>query len=163
MRLLIKEELTDEEITKFFLEDPRLCWMALPDNELHELYHNKVYKKGDNSKYFGLTAEDELFAVIKYEMFSQLALCVHPYMSSKHQGKGHIFNFRDVIGNYLIKTTGFKKFIFSVPEPCKHVVRTMEKYGAKLEGQIKNIIIWRQQPVDLLYYRLELEEVEIDG
>ena len=154
--LSTKEELTQEDLSTYFLDDPKLCWIGLPDSELAILYNENKYDMSTNSKYFGIMKNNELVCVVKYEMFSYLALCVHPYVSTKLRGKGLSKDIFDYIKKELIRMTGFKKVVITVPEPCVHVCKAIEKYGAVQEGRIKEIVLWRLKPVDLLFYRLEL-------
>lgn len=150
------EDVTESELTNFFIEDPRLAYLALSDTDLTQLHEEKRLGKSYNSAYFKVTKKDEIVSIIKCEKFSELAACTHLYIKSKYHHTGLYPKVCDLLVNHILAVTDFKKIILTVPKPCEHVGRAAVKYGMRLGAELENIVIWRQKPVNLLYYTLDI-------
>ncbi len=156
------EGLNQEELTMFFLSDPKLCYIGLADDDLHVLYSERKYPISPNSGYLGIRDEgNKLMCVVKYEQFTQMAICPHFYLATSCQGKGISDRIHKLVTNYFVdKFPSIKIAIMTVPSPCTYVCKAIERFGAMYESRIKNIMVWRGEVVDLLFYRLKLKRIE---
>lgn len=152
------EDLTDGQITEFFINDPLLCYIGLPDNELAALYYTKKFVPDVQSIFKGIfNGKNELICIVRYEQYTTIAVAVHFYLSSKEQKKGIALEIQKFLYDYFIETTDMLKVITMVPSSCEHVIKCAETFGMKLEGRLTKSIVWREEIVDLLCYGLELK------
>ena len=148
-------DVTEEQMTEFFINDPKLCYMGLCDDDLNELYLNKRYAPHHTSYYQGIYEDDKLVAVIKFEKFSPITVNVHLYIQSSLHGKGKTIEITDLVCDYLRDTSGIQKVLIMAPRPCVHSCKAAEARGFKLEGTLTNGCIWRKEIVDILIYALD--------
>lgn len=152
-------DVIEEEMTTFFMNDPALCYLGLPDRVLHILYTEKKYPANPNSMYKGVYKEEVLIAIVRYELYTEISLDVHFYIATHLQHKGLALQIRDLcIAFCLNEHPQIIKIIATVPSSCEHVQRCLERFGMKLEGVVSQCIIWRQQLVDLMFYGLPLNK-----
>ena len=156
MNLIFSEGVLQSEIDSFFKEDPTLAYLALSDNDLCELYETKSLAIKDSSVYFKVCDGSDIVSIIKCEKFSEMAVCAHVYVASRYHHKGVYPKVCDLLVDYLLEHTGFTKVVLTVPKPCEHVSKAAIKYGMRLEAELKDIVIWRQKVVNLLYYILDI-------
>jgi hypothetical protein len=150
----------DKQITTFFLEDKILCYLALPDEDLVNLYEKKQYIKHPGSYYKGIyTEEGELVGVLCYEYFTAYVISVHFYLATKIRKQAQTTKVKNALKQYFItEYPQALKVILTIPMPCKHVVVVAEHYGFKKEGHLTNCIRWRNEIVDLLFYARDFKE-----
>src|SRR5574343_168996 len=136
--LRIQGDLTQEILDEFFLSDPALCYQGLADHELAYLY-------------------DDLLLVLCYSAFSDICINIHPYLKTIYQHTEMFGDIQDILRKYFIENTQVKKIISMSPSPCKHIIKTCERYGFKYEGMIKQSTTWRQEIVDVIIYGLDVK------
>lgn len=166
----IKEDISQNEITEFFINDPALCYLGLADLDLHKLYETKQYALRENTKYLGLYNKDwqvvgdvkvevhKLLSVICLELFTEITLTAHFYVPTTLQNKGLALEIQKFLYQYFLDTyPEIVKVITPVPSACTHVQRSAERFGMKVEGCIKNCMKWRGELVDLLMYGIDLK------
>lgn len=151
------KDVTQEQLTEFFINDPELCYLGLDDDTLSHLYHNKEYLMSPVSFYQGVFKDDVLAAVMKFEKFSELAVNCHMYLSSKYRSKGFGKEFKEAVYKYVVETTTCTKALMMAPDPCNHVKRAAKSWGFIQEGKLTNCIIWRTKTVDLYIYALDIK------
>ena len=149
-------KITSQDISKFFISDNRLCQIGLPDDELEYIDKYNEYPIKKDSEFLGVYSDDTLIALIRLELFTPLSVLCHIYLSTKYQGKKLLKEIIDTLVIHLQENTDFIKIMVPVPEPCVHVQRPAEAYGFKKEGHMKDIINWRGELVDLLWYGLDI-------
>jgi predicted GNAT family acetyltransferase len=155
--MIILKTLTKERLTQFFLDDPKLICFGLSDDYIVNLYENKEYSLSENSKYLGFYDNNTLVGILKYELFTNIAICVHPYLSSKLHGKGKGQEIGMVTYNFIKEAyPTLTKILVICPESCPKVHAAVERFGMKLEGQLKDTIIWRKQTEDLRIYGMNI-------
>src|SRR5574338_408157 len=116
------KDITEEEITEFFLKDPALCYLGLPDNDLNNLFYEKKYIKHNISVYKGIYENENLISVLCYEYFTEFALNVHFYIYTKLQKQSKATKIkRELVKYFKSKYPEVIKIIVMSPEPCKHV------------------------------------------
>lgn len=152
------QDISADDITNFFLNDPNVCYLGLDDNDLTTLYTEKVYNKHSNSNYYGVYNDlHVLMAIYKYEWFTTTTINAHLYLGTKYQKK----RMPQKILEFLIKMSAeqlpAKKVIILTPQACIHVIHSVEKCGFKLEGVLTDAIVWRKELVNLLIYGMKLE------
>ncbi len=151
------KDITEKEVTDFFLHDPNVCYLGLSDVDLHELYEDKIYRLKDNTIYKGIYLKDELISILKYEAFTQQTVNLHFYLSSKLHKKGYARGVEQAIYNYFIENTTAIKAILMTPQTCTQVQGPAIGFGMELEGRIKKAIVWRNELMDILIYGIELK------
>lgn len=156
MKLTVKN-ISNSEITQFFLNDPKLALLGLSDEELAVLHKTGQYLNTTNSILFGVFEDDRLITIVKYELFTTHAINFHMYVKSEYHHTDKILPISDFIRK-TIKKTGMLKAILTVPSPCEHIHKFVKKFGFKEEGRITNCYQWREQVVDLVLYGLNLQE-----
>lgn len=144
-------------MTEFFINDPKLCYMGLCDDDLVTLHETKKYVPHPLSLYKGICEGDDLIAVIKFEKFSDTAVNIHLYISSKLHGKGKTIEITDLVCKYLKDTTDMKKVLIMTPRSCVHSCKAAEARGFILEGTITSGCLWRNKVEDVLIYALSIE------
>lgn len=150
-------DVAPEQMTAFFLSDPKLCYMGLCDEDLANLYYNKEYTPSDMAHYQGIYEEDSLIAVIKFEKFSIVAVNVHLYIKSSLHGKKKTIGITDLVCDYLRETTSMTKVLIMAPSSCEHSSKAALARGFVLEGTLTKACVWRQEVVDVLIYALEIK------
>src|SRR5574343_489340 len=155
--LRIQGDLTQEILDEFFLSDPALCYQGLADHELAYLYANKHYMTNSNMGYLGAYLNDDLVLVLCYSAFSDICINIHPYLKTIYQHTEMFGDIQDILRKYFIENTQVKKIISMSPSPCKHIIKTCERYGFKYEGMIKQSTTWRQEIVDVIIYGLDVK------
>lgn len=154
------KEVLDSSITQFFIEDPALCYLGLPDDDLVNLYSKKEYIKHATSNYKGIYSNKQLVGILCYEYFTAYTLNVHFYVSTKLQKKSQATKVKLALKNYFIKKyPGVLKIVLTVPSSCGHVIAIAEHYGFKKEGHLTNCIRWRDNLADIFFYAKDLKEV----
>ena len=151
------QDITQDQLTEFFLNDPPLCYLGVDDDTLAALYHDKKYPISELSFFQGVWENDVLVAVMRFEKFSELAVSCHTFLGTPFQGKGIGQKVKEVVYEYLRDTTPFTKAITMAPAPCIHVMKTVEACGFVKEGVLTNCVTWRTKVVDLHIYALEIK------
>lgn len=155
--MLILKEVDTETAFKFFISDPKLSYIGLPDNDLAVLYHEGVYRITSDSCLCGIFEEDELVCILRWELFTDWAINLHYYLSSKFHHKKKLAEIFDFMKDFFLTKTEFNKAIIMAPSSCEHVIGPLEHFGFTLEGRITKCIKWRQELVDILIYGYILE------
>lgn len=166
---MIIQDVTQEQMTEFFINDPALCYLGLSDLDLQRLYETKQYHPRENTKYLGLYTKDlqvvgdlqievnKLISLVCIELFTEQALTVHFYIPTDLQKKGLALEIQQFLFQYFLTTyPDIKKIITPVPSSCIHVQKSAEKFGMVVEGKITNCMKWRGEMVDLLFYTIPL-------
>lgn len=157
--LINTKEITVEEFEEFLLNNPKLMKVGLPDIDLNSMIHRGKLESGNNSNVLLIGSFDEnkdLKLVCCCHPYSQVVVNIHPYLSSSEQCRGNTdFYFTELV-KWFRENTKQLKFLFTVPSPCVHVIKTMTKIEASLSGFIPNGGIWRNKLVDLLLFTFDL-------
>lgn len=154
----VVNDLPQETISEFFLSDPTLAYQSLHDHKLIDLHEKREYTKHEIAHFLGVYCGEELVFILNYTYFSDIAINIHVYLKTKYQHTPMYLSIQKALRKYFLENTQVIKIIAMSPKPCKHVQKTCELYGFKLEGEIKNALTWRQEVVDLLIYGLMLRE-----
>lgn len=156
------KEITNEGLTQFFLSDPDLLTLALPDDEIIHLYEHKEFVCDTGSNFIEVVDnENNSIAVIRWEYFTQIAIVVHIYLKSiyQHRQQGDkLQEIYDLMYNHLITNTKIRKVIAFATSTSPQVIKAAERYGFVKEGSLKNAVVWRNKVVDLEIYGLILAE-----
>jgi len=145
----------DSDVVKeFFLADPKLAYLSLPDAALVDLAKNK-YEVYSNERLIGFYSDNKLIAVGRYESFTDCAVTYHLYINSALHGTPVLNEINEIAHDFLRKLN-YKVAVVFTPSSCVHVHKAAEKRGYALNGRIPNGQIWRQQLVDTLIYSKEL-------
>lgn len=152
-------EITEKEITEFYLSDPKLIYQALSDEEMVGLYETKKYTCLPNSNYIGIEHDGEFLALIHWEVFTQTAVVVHVRLKTKYQGTGIIKDIFLLAADYFTKLNKTTVISFA-PESCIHASKALLKLGFKEQCLLPNTITWRQKLQGLYMYSLELPRGE---
>lgn len=155
--MLNVKEIDENIATAFFLEDPALCYIALPDHDLVSLYQEKKWYKTNGSYLIGIYVEEELIFIMKYEFFTPIAVNVHFYLKSTLRNKGIFKDIQKLLKKWITNNTNIRKILAMSPKSCEMIAHVCEKFGFVKEGHLKNSIIWRNKIDDLLIYGLNLE------
>jgi len=144
--------LSEEDVASFFLLDPKLALLALPDEDLHTLKVEGKFYLDSDAYAEGVYEDGEMVGVLRWNMFTDIVINMHLYLNSRHHGNG---TFKDVHVSILdwAKESGrVKRIVVFSPSPCEHIHRAMLGVGFEQEGRIKESMMWRQQVVDMLIY-----------
>lgn len=151
------KDITNEDIAKFFLEDPALAYMGLTDDFLVGLYYNRDYAPAENSLFKGFYLGEHLVFVFKYELFTPICLNIHCYLNSRLHHSGAFGDIQGMLKGWTRENyPDIKKVIAMTPEPCKHIEAVCLKFGFKKEGHLAKAMIWRKELVDLLIFGMEI-------
>lgn len=144
--------MNEEDVATFFLSDPKLALLGLPDEELHLLRTEQKFKLEGSCQAEGVYEDGELIGVLMWNMFTNMVINMHLYLSSHFHGSG---KFKDVHGSIIswAKETPFlKRIVVFSPSTCIHIHKAMEGVGFELEGIMPSAIEWRQEVVDLFIF-----------
>lgn len=151
--------ISQNDLTEFFITDPKLMLMGLSDEELALFYKNKKYFINNYSNYMGIKNDDNnLIAIFKWENFTINTLNLHVYITTKLQNKIITKTIISLIRDYFLKNSDCNKIIFMVPEPCTHVIKFLTRLGISQEGYLKNSYYWRQKLTGIFIFGYELKE-----
>ncbi len=151
-------DVSSQQITDFFLKDPNICYLGLPDEDLVDLYENKEYIPKENSIYKGVyDVDDTLLCIVKYELFTLVSISLHFYISSTIHRTQQSIRIRDLLYKHFCEETTMDKVILMVPHTCVHVQKAATAFGMTLEGRLTNSVKWRNEMADILLYGLELK------
>lgn len=161
--MFTRKHIDENEATEFFLSDPNLCWIGLPDNDLQSLYHNKKYIQQYNTVLVGIYDETGLMCVIRWEPFSQVIVSMHVYLATRYHHTGTLRKILHYIKPYFEDPKfPFLKAIIMHPSNVPHVGVALKATGFTYEGTLKDGIVWRQELVDLNFYSIELDKTYDD-
>lgn len=157
--MIIKHDLSEQEISDFFINDPRLAYLGLSDKTLTYMYNYNIYEVNKNSKYAGIYDDNNhLVAIFKWELFTDVTITLHLYVSSVLHSTGILYKIKEEMYDFFSKSTSFKKVIVPVPSNCPHVIKACEKLGFIHESTLTDCTMWRQELIDLLFYTMKLKE-----
>lgn len=157
--MLTVSDVTQDEITAFFLSDLNLLILGVSDEEIHLFRTTGQYPMSPSSNYLGIrSSEGELMAVVKYEWFTTHCANFHMYVQSKLHGTPKVTELCNLIRQHFEEMEYAHKVILMVPSTCEHVIKFAPKHGWVKEGCITKCYFWRQQPVDLVIFGLNLKE-----
>lgn len=152
------DDVSNVQAAKFFLSDPALITLGLCDELIVELHEHRTYTP-PNCLLKGVYKPsaygnpEELICIIKYELFTSIAVGVHFYIKTSLQCKGLCLEIQKLAQEYCNKEYPFlSKLQVWVPDPCNHVKKACEKFDMELEGIVKKSVIWRTKVVDLYIY-----------
>lgn len=154
------KQLNEQEISDFIINDPKLAYMGFSDTELTAMYQNKKYPLAPGSYYVGIEDDKELIAILKWEAFTEITLNIHLYIASKYHGKGVLKDVYKFLYSHFLKETNIKKLLIMSPDCCPHTCKAAVKMGFKLQAQLANTMMWRQQLVGINIYSLDIEGKE---
>ena len=144
-----------QQVTEFFLNDPTLICLGMPDDEMVILHETGMYPcEGTNID--GVYDGDTLIALNKYEYFTRETINMHFYLSSSLHGTRKLDEIFKYMKNYYETETELLKVLFMVPSPCAHIHGVAKRYGFKQEGHLTNCFRWRQELVDITIYSQKL-------
>lgn len=153
-------EVTDEELTEFFIKDPALCYLGLPDQDLVVLHEEKVFKRHGNSLYRGLFDKERIVGIVCYEAFTELAVSCHFFISTKERHTGLARKIKDTLKEFCKKEYPFiTKIIVTPPSTCLHIINMLEHWGFEKQGTLTSCIKWRNEVVDLIFYSKNISEI----
>lgn len=150
-------EVNQSQITNFFKQDPVLCSLGLQDFDIKTLNDTGEFPDYPESTWFGYSLEGELISLVRMEIFTQISVLCHIYVKSAYHKKGVLRRVKDMAVAHVKNNTDFKAIVVPVPSACTHVVGPLESFGFKKVGHMTNMIMWRGQLEDLLWYQLEIK------
>lgn len=147
------KSITNDQAYSFFMEDPKLAYMALPDDVLAGMYNDKKFYTSEGSELLGIYDKEELFAILKYELWTDICINIHIYLQSKYHHQGKTADLWEFAEGWLAKNNPkITKMVTLTPASCAHVIPVVKRYGFKEEGRITQSVTWRQEVVDLLIF-----------
>lgn len=148
----------NNQLTDLFLNDPKLMYASLGDEELAMLHITDRYYTNDYTTYKGLYEGDELIGAIKWEHFTTKTITLHMYIKTKYQRTNKVLEAVNTIKEYFRTTSEYLKVLMMVPSSCKHVIKFLKRINIKQEGCITKCYTWRQNIVDLHIFGYDLRE-----
>lgn len=161
--MLTVSDVTPEQITQFYLIDPKLCKMSLPDHQLKSLMETGEYISDEGDTYLGVYLQDELVALFRYEPVFRnddpKNIWIHVYIHSWLHGVDFRRDVQLVLVDWFLEHTLVKRVNMQVPMCCKHVQDSIDlddKWSR--DGIIpKEESIWRGEPMEFIIYTMELK------
>ena len=144
--------LSAEDVASFFLHDPKLALLALPDEDLHTLKVEGKFYLDSDAYAEGVYEDGEMVGVLRWNMFTDIVINIHFYLNSKHHGTGKSKDVHASILKWVGESGRVRRIVVFSPSPCEHVHRALLGAGFEQEGRIKESMRWRQQVVDMLIY-----------
>lgn len=152
-------ELSQNEIKDFFINDPTLCAMGLPDSDVLYIEQNNDYYFPEGSTGVGIFDNDELICVFRYDPYTPIAVNVHIYLKSSLQGKHLTYSYGGILVRYVLANLPHvSKIVIHCPKTCETTWKVIQHGGMKLEGVQKNAMVWRGQVTDLLIFGKEIKQ-----
>lgn len=152
-------EISQQRITDFFLNDPKLALSGLSDEELNYMRQHECYPMAADSTYLGIFLEDQLVAIVKYEMFTTHSINFHMYIKTELQKTNQVEKIVKKVKEHFEALPNILKALIMVPRSCLHVIEFAKKWGWILEGTLSNCCLWRQKIDDIIIYGLMLKEI----
>lgn len=150
-------DISQIELNEFFLNDPKLSYLGLPDLDLAYLYEKREFPIHPGIIHKGIFINNELVCVMKWEVFTAETGNFHMYVTSKLQKIGFTPELQKIIYQYFIDNTNFIKGIIMIPSTCEHVQRSAKNFGFKVEGRLTKAMRWRKELVDIIIYAIEFK------
>ena len=151
---------TAEQVTDFFLSDPALCYLALPDEDLINLHEKKIYIPSKEEYLFGVWEKTKLVGIVRYSFFTSTSVNLHLYIHTEAHKTQLSKDIQQQVKNYIRDYTVASKIMLMVPKPCHHVQKPAKTFGFVLEGCLTDVLIWRKELVDVYIYSLNLQKSE---
>lgn len=153
------KEVTCDEITEFFLSDPKLICMGLSDEEMVNLFEGKKYECVLNSYYMKAVDDndfnEEIYAIVQWELFTQKSIVLHVRVKSKYQKTNIVDELHKIIIEFF-KNLNMTTLISFSPESCLHTRKCLKRFNFKEECMIPNSIVWRENLEGLYMYSKSL-------
>jgi len=141
-----------DTISSFFLHDPKLALLALPDEDLHTLKVDGKFYLDLNVQAEGVYEDGEMVGILMWNMFTDMVINMHLYLNSKHHGTGKFKDVHVSILDWAKESGRVRRIVVFSPASCVHIHHAMLGVGFEQEGRIKEAMEWRQQVVDILIY-----------
>jgi len=155
--MLELKDIDAETLTDFFIKDPALCYLGLPDQDLVDLHKDKKFSKLSTTSVFkGFYSGETLVSVLKYEWFTYDTVNVHFYIPTHLQRQGFSQEIGELICKYFVEHTIAIKIIIMIPSTCAHTLKATTKFGMKEEGRLTKALRWRNEIVDIIIHSLNL-------
>ena len=145
-----------DTISSFFLHDPKLALLALPDEDLHTLKMEGKFYLDLNVQAEGVYEDGELIGVLMWNLFTNMVINMHLYLNSVHHGTGKFKDVHTSLISWAKETPSLTRIVVFSPSTCPHIHTAMLGVGFELEGRMKEAIEWRQEIVDLLIFGRKL-------
>ena len=158
---MIINEIGIEETTKFFLEDPKLCVMGLPDNYLYYLDKHKTFPATPGEVVYGLYKDNQIVATIMFQEHDKNTVVMHFYLSTNNLRKNIVRRFYPVIEEMLTKEYTQKEVMVAIPQSCLHVMEVVQAIGFQFKKTIVDGITWRGAIEDLHYYKTKINKENV--
>ena len=152
------KDVSESELTDFFINDPKLAYLGLPDNDLVNLFYHHKYVPNSISFYKGVFEDDRLICPFKIEFFTETTANLHLYLCSDLHKTGKIKEVEKEIRRWFLEETYFQKVLIMAPETCDHVHGTAEYFGFVVEGRLTKAVRWRKELVDVIIYSDNIRE-----
>ena len=137
------KEINNHAVSAFFLGDPKLCLMGLPDGHLYYLNKFNKYPSFPEETTYGLYEKDILIAVVMFEEYNKDTLTMHFYLSTNNLRKDVVVRFYSTVEDMLRKNYSHTKVAVFIPESCVHVQKVVQAIGFKFKETVKEGITWR--------------------
>ena len=143
-----------KQVHEFLHSDPNLCYLALPDSALDQLYHTGEWKISDAVGLLGVfNEEDKVVCFIRYEPYTTVSVYLHMYVTTVLHKTGAIRRIKEILREYLHKhNPELQRAFFMVPGCCEHVIGACKALGLTQEGELKDCLVWRQKLTDILIF-----------
>lgn len=152
-------DINDKELTEFFLSEPQLVLLGMPDEEMIYLHEHKEFKCGAGSYFVEILGDNgESLGVIRWEFFTPISIVVHMFLRHKYHHSTVLKDIYQFIYRHLLENTKVRKMIAFITSSCIHVVKAAEKLGFTKNGSIPNCLVWRNEVVGLDIYSVDIKE-----
>jgi len=148
--------LSEEDVASFFLLDPKLALLGLPDVDLHILRTERKFSLEGSCRAEGVYEDGEMVGILMWNMFTNMVINMHLYLNSVHHGTGKFKDVHTSLISWAKETPSLTRIVVFSPSTCPHIHTAMLGVGFELEGRMKEAIEWRQEIVDLLIFGRKL-------
>lgn len=158
----ILREKNKQNIIDFLKSDEKLCYAALMDEELIQLKEG-TWEPLPYCTYLRLESNNKLVGYVKFEYITNVCVCYHWYLSSKHWGSGLSNELSDAVDKWFVKSTPIHKIIIQSPQTCKEVLQAAARNGFEVEGVLTGAIYWRGKIENMVLMSKFIKRSKVDG
>lgn len=147
-----------ETTTDFFLKDPQLCLLGLPDDYLGYLGTFKKFPETPGEDIYGIYEDNSLVAIVMFQEHSKTQIAMHYYLSSNHLRKDIVVRCYSAVEEMLRNNYDHKEVLVQVPASCPHVMEVISNIGFTFNEIIQDGVVWRGKKENLHCYTTKINQ-----
>ncbi len=138
----------DIEFIKAILEDSGL-------SEVIDCSYSKEvfgFSVDPNSSYLLVQKGEEILAIAKFSLMTEVCIEYHLYILPSHWGKSYSDDIKTIVEEWFYNNTSASSIVIFSPESCKEVHKAAIRVGYEPTGIIPFGVIWNNRAESLLMF-----------